>query len=150
MLSGQFCDIAFGRHFWIFVFNWQSRKICTTRAFENACVETNPDRWNLTLLCLEVREVKDKNLLVKISDLFSAYGLLLPPGINRLAQLCVKSTKSITVKTTFEKNYYEQKIIHGLHNMFYFERKKSKKTFMQYFNCICLWVFVYGDVHFFS
>ena len=50
---------------------------------------------------------KGQNLLVKISDLFSAYGLLLPPGINRLAQLCVKSTKSITVKTTFEKNYYE-------------------------------------------
>ena len=54
--------------------------------------------------------VKVKNLKVKMSGLFSAYGLSLLPAINRLTQLCVKSTKSITIykhlkkkKTTMNK-----------------------------------------------
>ena len=36
--------------------------------------------------------------------------------------------------------------MHGLRNMFYFERKKA---FMQYFYCISSWVFVCRNVHFF-
>ena len=47
--------------------------------------------------------VKVKNLKVKISGLFSAYGLSLLPAINRLTQLCVKSTKSITIHKHLKK-----------------------------------------------
>ena len=36
--------------------------------------------------------------------------------------------------------------MHGLHNTCYFE---GKKTLMQYFYCICSWVFVCRNVHFF-
>ena len=39
--------------------------------------------------------VKVKRLLVKVVGLFSAYGLLLLPGVNQLSQLCVKSKNSI-------------------------------------------------------
>ena len=41
--------------------------------------------------------VKVKRPLVKVAGLFSAYGLLLPPGGNQLSQLCVKSKNSIAL-----------------------------------------------------
>ena len=47
---------------------------------------------------------------------------------------------------TFEQTTTNKKIAYGLHNMFYFERKK---TFMQYLYCICLSASVYCNVHFF-
>ena len=64
-------------------------------------------------------QVKVKRLQVKDTGLFSAYGLLLPPGINWLSQLCVKSTNPITVYKCLKKNYYELTLT------FYFEEKKG-------------------------
>ena len=52
-------------------------------------------------------QVKVKRLQVKDTGLFSAYGLLLLPGINWLSQLCVKSTNPITISKCLKKNYYE-------------------------------------------
>ena len=67
----------------------------------------------------------------------SAYDLLLPPGINRLTRLCVKSANSITVSKHLKK-LLQIKKMHGLHNMFYFGRWK--------YSCSVFTVFIFGNL----
>ena len=67
------------------------------------------DAWWYEKVINKNLQVKIKNLQIKDAGLFSAYRLLLPPDFNPLTQLCVKSTKSITMyksleKTTMNKN----------------------------------------------
>ena len=59
---------------------------------------------------------------VKFAGLFSAYDLLLVPGINQLSQLIVcKVYKVNNHLQMFEKKTLQIKnIMHGLHNIFYF------------------------------
>ena len=54
--------------------------------------------------------------------MLSASDLLLPPGINWLTRLCVKSTKSITVYKHLKKLLQNKKKMHHLQSMFYFAR----------------------------
>ena len=49
--------------------------------------------------------------------LFSAYDLLLSTGIKWFTQICVKSTKSVTVYKCLKKNLPQiKKKMHGLHS----------------------------------
>ena len=63
-----------------------------------------------------------------------------------VVELCVKSIMSIIICKRFKKTTTNKKIMHGLLNMFYFERKKI----MEYLYSISLWAFVYHNVHILS
>ena len=65
--------------------------------------------------------------------LFSAYGQVIATGYHNCVWTLQIQWPSIK---RLKKNYYEWKITHGLHNMFYFERKKI--------SCSIVTVFVHG------
>ena len=44
MLCGQFCDITFKEILESLHLTGTVEKTCTTRAFENDCIETTPDK----------------------------------------------------------------------------------------------------------
>ena len=88
--------------------------------FGNVLVEAK-DIYLLTLNPLMSGDKKgnrclNKNLQVQYAGLFSAYGQLLPLGLNWLTQLVVcKICKVNNPLQMFENNYYEKKKMHGLH-----------------------------------